>query len=64
MAAGGDKGISFFKFQADNKRREQAIIISKQTPKLLKSPGLNNLEKPAHRSKLISDALSAISFLF
>ena len=57
-AVGRDKSISYYKFQADNHRRKQAIMAhdsraslskttSKQSPKLLKSPGLDNLKEPA-----------------
>ena len=61
-----NKGISFYKFQANNQRRKQVVTSddlrassSKTTLKLLKSLGLDNLEK-SHRPKLRSDAMPVV----
>ena len=71
MTANGSKKTkrtSFYKFQADNQRRKQAItandlraFLSKTTPKLLKSLALNILEK-LHHLKLGGNAVPPILF--
>ena len=49
--------IPFYKFQADNQRRKQAVMTND-----LRASSSKTTDSKPHRSKLRSDAVSTISF--